>query len=87
MYFGKTEQSFSQIAAPYGEIIHKTNLLFLFPIGRKINETMIQTLTILTVLRLLGDAKSNCSRGYITYERIPNHKLIGFQEKMGRYAR
>ena len=51
-------------------------------IGKKINETMIHTLTILTVLRLLSDAKINCSRGHVTYERIPNHKLIGFQEKM-----
>ena len=54
-------------------------------IGRRINETMIHTLTLLTVLRLLSEAKLNCSRGYVTYERIPNHRLIGFQEKMVRY--
>jgi hypothetical protein len=32
-----------------------------------------------------SEAKLNCSRGYVTYERIPNHRLIGFQEKMVCY--
>ena len=27
-------------------------------------------------------AKFNCQRGHLTYERIPNHKLIGFQDKV-----
>ena len=51
-------------------------------IGKTLNETMIQSLTILTVLRLLTDAKISCTRGYVTYERVPNYRLIGFQEKM-----
>ena len=51
-------------------------------IGKKLNETMIHSLTILTVLRLLSDAKITCTRGHVTYERIPDHRLIGFQEKM-----
>ena len=50
-------------------------------VGRKVNETMLHTLTILTVMRLLSEAQLNCQNGYATYERIPNHKLIGFQEK------
>ena len=32
-----------------------------------------------------SEAKLNCSRGYVAYERIPNHRLIGFQEKMVCY--
>ncbi len=51
-------------------------------IGQKVNQTMIHTLTLLTVLRLLSDAKLTCHRGFVTYERIPNHKLVGFEEKV-----
>ena len=68
-------------------------------VGRKLNETMLHTLTILTVMRLLSEGKSivdftctkyvkyvlysaqlNCNEGYVSYERIPNHQLVGFQE-------
>ena len=72
-------------------------------IGRQLNQTMLHTLTLLTVMRLLSQGKSsqtpdqsilafeichshlaqlNChqGQGFISYERIPNHRLEGLPE-------
>lgn len=44
--------------------------------------TMVQAITVLTVLKMMAKAQTTCNQGMgrVMYERLPNQQLQGFDD-------